>query len=247
MIYFEHLDWRSLSLIVIFISNFFVLSTLPQSAEADDLNPGVYAIDSKPFGKSYGEWIAGFFNWTAQIPAQVHPTSAYTPEICSINQNGPVWFLAEAFEGTHNRTCTIPSDKAILLPTMSGIEWTDSADNPPRTYEEMLGMVMSGNEEYVEFSAKLDGREIKNLDKYRAQSPLFDLKMVENNIWDGRPGVWKAVADGYFVFLEPLSVGNHTLETIVDVSDPRPDKVARNYAAIITYNLNIVESSKSNH
>lgn len=238
MKYLRHIERQTLFFVFSFIVTFLFLSIPLNTANADDMNPGVYAIDSKPFGASYGEWIARFVNWSAQIPEPVHLSYYYTPEKCSMNQTGPVWFLAETFSGIETRSCTIPHDKAILLPTMSGVRWTDTTDPAPISYDDLLRDVRASNENATKV-AKLDGMEIKNLNQYRAHSPPFNITVVEDNVWDGKAGTWLAAADGFFVFLEPLPVGKHTLETVVDLVDPKYP--SRNYAAILTYQLNIVK------
>ena len=51
------------------------------------------------------------------IPSDKHPRIGYTPEKCSINQQGPVWFLADKGESgvevqtlyTHRKGNFIPS------------------------------------------------------------------------------------------------------------------------------------------
>ncbi len=99
---------------------------------ADNLNPGIYS-KSKPFGIPCGDWLARHSQWFIQIPADIHPMEHYTPERCSIGQSGPVWFLTNTLVGNEERTCIIPSGKAILLPTLSGICWDDGADTVEMT------------------------------------------------------------------------------------------------------------------
>jgi hypothetical protein len=57
----------------------------------------------------------------------------------------------------------------------------------------------------------VDGIKIEDLDKYRFQSPLFDLTFPENNIAGLMPQTSKAVSDGFWVLLEPLSPGRHDI------------------------------------
>ena len=57
----------------------------------------------------------------------------------------------------------------------------------------------------------MDGVEISELYKYRIKFGPFDLLLPTNNIWGLDPGVTRAVSDGYWVFLKPLSIGDHQL------------------------------------
>jgi hypothetical protein len=54
------------------------------------------------------------------IPTSEHPRDAYSEEKCAVNQEGPVWFLADQLGGREERTCTIPAGKAILIPLLTG-------------------------------------------------------------------------------------------------------------------------------
>ena len=58
----------------------------------------------------------------------------------------------------------------------------------------------------------LDGTKLEDLKDYRVQSPLFDVTLPDNNIFQGKPGPTKAVSDGYWVLLQPLSPGKHELK-----------------------------------
>src|SRR5687767_13120841 len=92
---------------------------LSGEAMADSINPGVYSKDSSPFGTPYSKWIANWWQWTFSIPAAQHPRDNYNPEKCAANQEGPVWFLADQLGGKEERTCTIPTGKAIMIPLLT--------------------------------------------------------------------------------------------------------------------------------
>ena len=97
------------------------------------INPGVYSKDSKPFGISYGDWLAKWNQWFIQIPSAVNPREHYTPERCATNQSGPVWFLTDILKGKEERNWMIPEGKAVLLPTLSGVCWDDKTISKPGT------------------------------------------------------------------------------------------------------------------
>ncbi len=50
-----------------------------------------------------------------------------------------------------------------------------------------------------------------------SESPFFNITIPENNIYNNTPGVWEANVDGFYLFLEPLPPGNHTLYTTTSV------------------------------
>jgi hypothetical protein len=45
----------------------------------------------------------------------------------------------------------------------------------------------------------------------RVQSPLFSFSFPNNNIFGAQGGPSQSVADGYYVFLKPLSPGKHDI------------------------------------
>jgi hypothetical protein len=236
MKHFVGLKWCLSFLISLGIMIIFSNSSLSIYVNADDLNPGVYSKDSKPFGTTYGDWLANYSQWFIQFPADLHPREHYTPERCSAAQSGPVWFLTDILVDKDERNCTIPSGKAILLPILSGRCWDDKSDPIPMSDQDLIKCAKEGNE-YGVISATLDGMKIKELNSYRIESPFFNITVPENNIYNNKPGVWEAKADGFFLFLEPLTPGNHTLHTTTSVINPTVPEF--NYAATLTYHLTV--------
>ena len=202
---------------------------------ADSINPGVYSKDSTPYGAPYGEWIAKWWNWTMSIPKDQHPRDDYTPEKCTVNQNGPVWFLADQLGGREERTCTIPAGKAILIPLLTGECGYEVAE--VKNDDDMRKCATAGDE-YGVVEATVDGVKLKDLASYRTQSGYFNSSIVESNIYDSPSGDYRAFAEGYFVFLEPLPAGKHDVNLKVSVLNPI--EPTYNYNADWTYHLNVV-------
>lgn len=202
---------------------FLIVSTglmlIPYSAStlADEINPGVYSKDSAPYGIPYGDWIAKWWNWTLSIPKGEHPREDFTPEKCSANQGGPVWFLADQLGGKEERTCTIPAGKAILIPLLTGECGYDSPET--QTDESVRNCALEG-QEFGLIEATIDGVKLENLQQYRTQSGFFNATQVENNIYDAPAGTFRGYADGYFVFSEPMPPGEHEVNLKVSVLNP---------------------------
>jgi hypothetical protein len=205
------------------------------SVRADNINPGVFSKDSAPYGVPYGEWMAKWWNWTMSIPKGEHPRDDFTPEKCTANQEGPVWFLADQLGGREERTCTIPAGKAILIPLLTG---ECGYEVPEVKNDEDLRRCATAGDEYGVIEATVDGIKLKDLETYRTQSGYFNSTIVENNIYDSPAGTYRAFADGYFVFLEPLSAGKHDVSLKVSVLNPI--EPTYNYNADWTYHLNVV-------
>jgi hypothetical protein len=62
----------------------------------DNGNTGVYSARSKPYGLSYGEWSARWWQWILSIPTQMNPNLDSTGAHCAEGQSGHVWFLPGA-------------------------------------------------------------------------------------------------------------------------------------------------------
>jgi hypothetical protein len=180
-------------------------------AYADTVNPGVYAIDSKPFGMSYGEWAAKWWQWDYSIPKKDNPPADMTGAKCAVSQQGPVWFLAGTDGGLAERTCTIPAGKAILFPIIN----TESSfeGNPQvKTDEGLRAMVKDFIDKTTVLEVTVDGHKLTDLQKYRAQSPKFTLNYPPDNVVGFPPNTSsQAFTDGYWIILEPLAAGKHEI------------------------------------
>src|SRR5262245_48298847 len=190
------------------------------TAFAGDSNPGVAPPTSSPHGKTYGEWAAEQAKWGMAIPLGVNPANDPDGSQCAINQAGPVWFLAGTFNGSASRNCTIPAGKAIFFPLDAYFDDYPCPDPNfrPAPGQSLEAFLIADAKTFVdpvnELEADLDGRVFTDLFSYRAHSRLFpftapiSLHDVDGCV-TGSPQL--AVVDGYWLFLEPLSPGEHTL------------------------------------
>jgi hypothetical protein len=223
------------AIIALILIVFTMLYSLWGAAYTDNINPGIYSKNSTPFGVPSSEWMNSWWQWNMEIPTADHPRDDYSPEKCSVNQSGPVWFLPDILTGKEERSCTIPSGKAILVPLLTG-EWhNDGTEAAPLSDSELKKAAMSGDD-YGVISATLDGIQLKDVDQYRTQS-FLNITVPEDNVFKNLPGTFKGATDGFFVFLEPLPPGNHDLRLTTSVSNPFDPQF--NYAAEVLYHLTI--------
>jgi hypothetical protein len=67
-------------------------------------------------------------------------------------------------------------------------------------------------ESVVHLEASIDGVPISDLEQYRVQSPLFNFTLGQNNILELPANTTtQAISDGNWLFLKPLSVGEHII------------------------------------
>jgi hypothetical protein len=216
------------------------LSGIPSiQAQENSGNIAIFPPDSKPYGLTYGEWTAKWVQWVNLMPEEDNPAVDDTGRNCANNQTGPVWFLAGTFGGAVTRQCTIPSDKGILIPIIIGI--CDSATDPALDTEEKLRSCAKADQDLViGKEITVDGVNIGNLDSYRFQSPLFNVTFPENNIAGVQPQTAKAVSDGFWILLEPLSPGSHEIHFKAALGNPTAIGTT-NFALDVRYLLTVVE------
>jgi hypothetical protein len=159
---------------------------------------------------------------------------------CEIGQSGDskVWFLAGAngnTTGTVFRTCTVPKDTSLFFPL---INWGYVAFLNDHPDNRLLSLVRSWSRcavpgDPVTFaSVTVDGIAVKNPSKYYVESSFYELKMPVDNLY-GIKGtadpsfppdptspnsiaynLWASPGSdtGYYLFLNPLKPGIHTIE-----------------------------------
>ena len=200
----------------------------------------VFPPDSKPFGLTYGEWSAKWWQWALSIPKEKSPFIDETGKNCGEGQNDPnVFFLAGTLGGPAKRTCTITSDKAIFFPIIN-IE-ADLLHTPEtKTVEELKKFTKGDQDSVTHLSAEIDGLKLTDLDRYRVQSPVFNLTYPANNIYGVNSGIPTiAMSDGTWIMLKPLSPGEHDVRftgVLVDFTVTTPE----NFVTDITYNLTVL-------
>jgi hypothetical protein len=169
-----------------------------------------YKPDENPFGKTWEEWSAEWWKWCLSLPRSQNPITDTTGENGSYNQRDDVWFLAGTFGGFAERTCEIPSRKAIFFPV--SCNETSYAECPNFKTEAELGAFAKADIDQVKtIMATVDGQELPNSDLRRVQSPPFEITLPIENVLGVPPGKTKSKSDGYWVFLKPLAPGKHEI------------------------------------
>jgi hypothetical protein len=216
-------------------------SPLPAVADEDNTtNPdGIKPplVQTEPYGKTYGEWSAKWWQWTMAFPSNADPASNTAPP--DSDQSGKVWFLATAHgsvtvggSATVTRSLTVPNGKALFFPVLAVIDDNTGCpayNNPLLTAEELAAQAADIFTAVSKTTCTIDGVAVPGLDDpqhslYRVQSPAFTYKVASHNnllaaVFDGPciPDgitVTPAVSDGVFLMVAPLSVGPHTIHFV---------------------------------
>lgn len=176
----------------------------------ESLPISVFPIDSKPYGLTYGEWSARWWQWLLSIPRSKSPAFDTTGNNANLNQYDPnVFFLCQTFDGAkvidrtiRNRTITMKAGRSILIPI---INWISVLYVDGEIDQELVSVAKKRMDVVSTLEITIDGLAIKNgLERYRARSPFFDMVFSEDNIFELSAGCKHLVSDGYWIFLRPL-------------------------------------------
>ncbi len=234
-----------------------MLIPLESSASSQSTEPRFFPVKSSPYGTPFQEWTQKWWQWYLSVPKQnnhnFEAVSGYVPKECSFLQNAssPVFFVPYVLreKGVQaTASCEIPPNKAVMVGIDNGLmDYGDSRVEEPKTVEKITEMVKKSNEFPVEFDVTLDGKPINltNEEKDRVTSAPFYIVLPENNIWNEAPNTpYTAVADGWYLLLEPLSPGKHVLDYTTGYKvQPSPVGPANpeGYTQEVTYNLLVGE------
>jgi hypothetical protein len=221
-------------------------------AYAQTDNPSVFPTDSSPFGIPYETYTAEWWQNNVNYTANEHPRDNFRPEKCDLGNNGPIWFLPDILNGNEERTCMVPEGKAVLIPIITGICWNDGNPNF-YTDDELLSCAKEGQQEAF-INAYVNGVKLEDILDNEISSPYFNLTIPSDSYvryyedpnggvaecMECPVGTFRAIADGYYIFLEPLDEGSYEIKFSYDtLNNPISDYRT---AASLVYNL-IVEPS----
>jgi hypothetical protein len=226
------------------LSSLALESSAPASAH-------VFPREATPYGQSYEEWAAAWWQWLYAIPKSVNPQLG-SP--CDVDQSGQVFFLAANYGGATTRSCTLPAGKAIFFPLLNAFDYSC----PEQAVGSEACAALSSEEDLHEFtewlldhdttrSLEIDGVAVEGLDDYRVHTATFyttapedGLEPLHSCIGPIRENVCGVpvgsprnnVSDGYWVMLRPLPPGEHQIHFAAGVPEFQ-------FSLDITYNITV--------
>jgi hypothetical protein len=184
-----------------------------------------------------------WWQWVLSIPPGDNPLLDTTGEKCQAGDMGDIFFLVGTFGGSAERDCTISEGQEILIPIINTI----CLDKPggldpaePGNFSTPRGRPGSCQEEVVSFidqadvsnlELTIDGVSIENLEDFRVQSNPFPTRLPEDNFFGVPSGTYPGISDGYWVVVESLPAGEHTIHFAGQAPDLTVD---------VTYHLTVV-------
>jgi len=214
-----------LLLVTCFVFIILVVGTLSVYG-SNSSSPSTFLKGSTPYGVPYEDWITKWWQWNMQIPKAQHPVVNHDLTICPVGESGSVSFLTHSLQGKTEYSCTIPAGNAIMIPISTGECTSDEAKSSIPA--DMIKCATEGDK-YLTFDAVVDGVRLTGLDENYAVSKIFNMTVPEDNFIDLKPGQWKAGSGGYFAFIEPLLIGNHTVTISARVTNPIDPSYNFNY------------------
>jgi hypothetical protein len=210
-----------------------------------------------PTEKEKNEWVAQFWNWrVAQPPVENGE--------CVMNDRGIVVMLMETAQESQmtrnpiEQNCRILANQSIMIPLW--VAWCDTAIPEHRDFRGER-LAQCAREEYnlghIQSSVKVDGLPVARLDVMMKMPPgtpeylappvnVTEFSSEQFNIFippttpkgEQGSGNFPAGSHGWWVFLDPLPPGEHTISYNTRV-DPVTADVTVLGAENITYSLQV--------
>jgi hypothetical protein len=184
------------------------LAGMASAQAGSDPNQFVVPPGAAYAGRSYAEWSAAWWQWLLVIPKASSPLLDTTGAFAATGQSGPVWFLADTTGGSATRTCTIPAGKAVLFPLINASFWKPCGG---ATIEELHARATAAMDEVTILEAAVDGVRLRDLWQHRATSGPYSFTGSPDEILPCQAGPHDAAADGFWILLAPLPVGQHEI------------------------------------
>lgn len=161
------------------------------------------------FGHTATDWVVQWFHWIMQFPSDESPTLDQTGNLTIKHQpNSSVYMLpGEHSAVAPNRHVTIPSNKPIMMPVFWVLVSTDS-ESVEESFVNKANTIFA-DEQPTKLFATLDGKQLAIVS---ILTPVFRLNNIpHDNAFEMKSGSTFVISKGYWVFMNPLPAGNHTL------------------------------------
>ncbi len=176
-----------------------------------------FGIDEKAGGKTCEQWSAEWWKWALSFKKDRNPVTDKTGEFAAIGQPKEVWFLAGNFGGVSKRKCSIPADRPILVPVFNYFASQHTKKREEGELTKYAKAMAAEAKEVIDrgdsLSLQVNGKALNGLEKRRYVSTLFEVTAPNllEAVHPSFAGKQTGVSDGYWVMLQPLPEGKHTL------------------------------------
>lgn len=176
--------------------------------------------DEEHYGTTYEQLTLDWYAWTVEQPVTNNPAFDETGEDCGVGQTGDVWMLAGSFTSpTVSRTCTVPADKAIFFPMINyyGCQQLYEAYGLEFILDDEIAWMTALGDYVSELHASVDGQLLADPFRYQIGPTQFSVDLPEEDNFLQHFGLEikgtmdPCVTSGYWMLLEPLPAGEHTV------------------------------------
>ncbi|MCX6922897.1 MAG: hypothetical protein NT154_06755 [Verrucomicrobia bacterium] len=196
------------------------------SPKVGNPNPGIAPPNSQPLGSSYNDWAIPVNQWFWSIPTTettpptrvfgnmvVPPLAWLTGVTIPVTMKVGQWFFVPI---CFNCWANTPGDWGYDHPWDA--PYVDQAGNLWPTYEAWAREQMKEYMDTFNPTSTIDGKPVQNINLYRMQTGLFDIKVPADNAW----GSWlpagtygPCFSDGWFAILNPMTPGKHPVTNAI--------------------------------
>jgi len=199
---------------------------------------GVVPPNQSANGHTQLDWSQQWWQWALGIPTSGNPLLDTSGSQAQLDNNRGVFFLAGSISGVPiNRTIAVPFGKPVFFPVVNNVDAEIASPTcfqtaPADPLACALAFITGTIDNATNLSASVDGVEVlndTNKGPFRQTSTsFFDLTLPPGNLLGLPPGSYpgSGVSDGYWVMLDGLTPGTHTVSfrgtepgVTVDVTD----------------------------
>jgi len=179
-------------------------------------------VEFHPPDDSYKKRVEKYWQNILRIPKDTNPSNATDGSRQDVSSD-PVYLAHSCTEIPVTRDVgTISHGKSIFVPVNPVVVTeVESKDDPSE--EKLHKLAKDDEDSATEATLTIDNEEykLKYLQQYRVHHGLFEVEIPPNAVAGLEPpGSCKAVADGYYVMIKPLSGGQHTIRLKAQVDKP---------------------------
>jgi hypothetical protein len=197
----------------------------------------------RAFADTMGQLSAEWWQWALSIPTSVSPLTDTTGDNAVVGQRGSIWFLAGVSNGgTVVRNVSVPQGASLFFPVVNAINFNTPGICGQSSNDLLIADMRAASKAFIDkvtqLSATVDGIAI-NLNNSRVQSEVFEITLPKDNLFApfctdiATGGVFSpAVDDGFYVLLNPPSVGNHTVHF-------HAKNASQKFEEDVTYNISV--------
>ena len=219
--------FKQASLVLVFAA----MAALP-AATATARQPNIAPIQSHPYGQTYAEWAADWWQVALETPAPVNPFTDTGGENCEQGDMGNVWFLFGSLTPNTiiERSCEIPVGTALFFPILTvfygaflacpdpAADSTNCDPDELRTEEFIRQQVECAETAAPTLLFQFNGESVSGLDQFFKPSAFFyDVQLPEDNIFGATEDdilelkLSPSVDAGFYLLLRPLPPGTYEL------------------------------------